>query len=224
MKRNAIYKGAVKISAPLGVVLALGACAPPGGGQVDDDRGVTSTITEPVSAEEIAELGDVEVAVWAEGGEEYSLYLFIPEFEERYRNVTVTTSIRSIDDLVTTVVNALNGDNAPDVAQGNQGFATDAALVEAGLIRPLDDVAEAYGWSSSFNQQLLGPLMWEPDGSEFRSGNLYGVSSVANNIGIFYNEEILDDAGVDVPETFEDMEDALEAVKDNGDQIGRAHV
>lgn len=203
------------IGAGVATALLAAACSPPGGG----DRSETelAEITEPITAEQIAELGDIELTVWAEAGEEETLDLFVPEFEDRYPNVDVQVSVRAIDDLVTTVVNALNSEDPPDVAQGNQGFGTDALLVEAGLLRPLEDVAEAYGWDESFNDQLLGPLRWEDDGSQFRSGDLYGISPVANNIGVFYNEEILQDAGVEIPSSLEEFEAALEAVHDNGD-------
>lgn len=208
-------RASLALSACAAAVLLVAACSPPGGEGHSEVE--FEPITERVTAEEIAELGDIDLTVWAEAGEEETLDAFVPEFEERYPNVTVQVSVRSIDDLVTTVVNALNGENPPDVAQGNQGFGTDAALVEAGLIRPLEDIAEVYGWNEAYNDQLLGPMRWESDGSQFRSGDLYGISAVANNIGIFYNTEILDDAGVEVPTTFAELEDALEALEANGD-------
>lgn len=218
MPRTSMRRRGLALTACGTAALLVAACSPPGGdADSSDSEAQTSTISEPVTAEEIAELGDIELTVWAEAGEEETLDAFVPEFEERYPNVTVQTSVRSIDDLVTTVVNALNGDNPPDVAQGNQGFGTDGALVEAGLIRSLDDIATAYGWDEAFNDQLLGPMQWESDGSQFRSGDLYGISPVANNIGIFYNEEILADAGVEVPTTFAELEEALAAVAANGD-------
>jgi raffinose/stachyose/melibiose transport system substrate-binding protein len=109
------------------------------------------------------------------------------------------------------------GEDPPDVAQGNQGYAVDGALVEAGLIRPLDDVAEAYGWEETIGEQLLGPMRWDDSGTQFRQGTIYGGSPAANNVGVFYNEAILERAGVDVPTTFAELEKALAAVKKAGE-------
>ncbi|WP_375000883.1 ABC transporter substrate-binding protein [Aeromicrobium sp. CTD01-1L150] len=215
MKRTPVNRRCVAVGVGAMALLLATACTPPG--QDEQDASEVEPIIEPVTPEEIADLGDIELDVWAEAGEEETLNAFVPQFEERYPNVTVQVSVRSIDDLVTTVVNALSGEDPPDVAQGNQGFGTDGALVEAGLIRPLEDLAEVYGWNESFSDQLLGPMRWEGDGSQFRAGDLYGVSPVANNIGVFYNADVLDDAGVDVPTTFGELEDALAAVESNGD-------
>ncbi len=194
------------------------ACSPPGSDSQDSEStGQGEEISSPVTAERVAELGEVELNVWAEAGEEQTLDRFVPEFEKRYPNVTVKVTIKSIDDLVTTVVNAMAGDNPPDVAQGNQGYAVDGALVEAGLVRSLDDVAEVYEWSDTIGDQLLGPMRWDEAGKQFRQGAVYAGSPVANNIGIFYNREILDKAGVEVPTTFAELEEALAAVKEAGE-------
>lgn len=194
------------------------ACSAPGSDSGNPaSSGQSKEISAPVTAEEVAALGDVELSVWAEAGEEQTLDRFVPEFEKRYPNVTVKVTIKSIDDLVTTVVNAMAGENPPDVAQGNQGYAVDGALVEAGLVRDLDDVAEVYDWSDTIGDQLLGPMRWDESGKQFRRGSVYAGSPVANNVGVFYNREILDRAGVDVPTTFAELEDALAAVKEAGE-------
>lgn len=215
MVRTWTKRSRLAVGACAAASLMIAACSPPGGSE--RETADVDAITEPITEEDVADLGDIELTVWAEAGEEETLDAFVPEFEARYPNVTVSVSVRSIDDLVTTVVNALSGDDPPDVAQGNQGFGTDSALVEAGLVRPLEDVADVYGWNEVFSDQLLGPLRWEDDGSQFRSGDLYGISPVANNVGIFYNTDVLEAAGVDVPTTFEEFEDALAAVQANGD-------
>lgn len=201
-----------------GLSLALtAACSPPGSTSGEgSDEGQLERIDSPVSAEQVEELGDVELTVWAEAGEEQTLDKFVPQFEERYPNVDVTVTTKSIDDLITTVVNAMAGDNPPDVAQGNQGYAVDGALVEAGLVRPLDDVAEVYDWTETIGEQLLGPMRWDESGTQFRQGTVYAGSPVANNVGVFYNEAVLAEAGVAVPTTFAEFEEALAAVKEAG--------
>lgn len=193
------------------------ACSTPGSSPSADSQQDQVTIDSPVTKEEISELGEVELAVWAEAGEEQTLAEFVPEFEERYPNVTVSVTTKSIDDLITTVVNAMAGNNPPDVAQGNQGYAVDGKLVEAGLVRSLDDIAEVYGWADTIGDQLLGPMRWDDSGTQFRTGSIYAASPAANNIGVFYNRNILEKAGVDVPTTFEEFEKALAEVNRSGE-------
>ena len=194
------------------------ACAPPGSGsQESKSKSQGEKISSQVTAEEVEKLGDVELKVWAEAGEEQTLDRFVPQFEKRYPNITVKVTIKSIDDLVTTVVNAMAGDNPPDVAQGNQGYAVDGALVEAGLVRSLDDVAKVYKWQDTIGDQLLGPMRWAEGGKQFRQGSVYAGSPVANNVGIFYNRDVLDKAGVEVPTTFAELEQAFAAVKKAGE-------
>ena len=199
------------------LMLAAG-CGAPGStpGEVGAAE-ATEEINGPVTPEDVAELGDVTLEVWADAGEEQTLDRFVPEFEEQYPNVDVEVTIKSIDDLITTVVNAMASGNPPDVAQGNQGYAVDGALVEADLIRPLDDVAEVYGWSETIGENLLGPMRWDDQGNQFRQGTVYAGSPVANNVGVFYNREVLDRAGVEVPTTFDEFEEALAAVEESGE-------
>lgn len=199
------------------LVLAA-ACSPPGSSPSDDGGDQSAErISSPVTDEEVEELGDVTLDVWAEAGEEQTLDQFIPEFEKRHPNVDVKLTVKSIDDLITTVVNAMASDSPPDVAQGNQGYAVDGALVQADLIRPLDDVAEVYDWSETIGDHLLGPMRWDDEGKQFRQGTIYAGSPVANNVGVFYNRDVLDKAGVEVPTTFAELEEALGAVKQAGE-------
>ena len=171
----------------------------------------------PVTQESVAELGDVTLTVWADGGEEATMEMFIPKFEAEYPNVSVDLTLKGFDDLMSTVVPALSGDSPPDIAQGNQGYAVDGTLVEAGLIRPLDDVAEAYGWSTAYNPADFGQFSWPEGAQSFGSGTLYGLSPVTEFVGVFYNKEKLTALGLEAPQTFSEFEAALEAASAAGE-------
>lgn len=198
--------------------LVMSGCSAPGGG-VTSPAVVTDEISAPVTAEQVAELGDITLSVWADQGEQDLMELFIPTYEEKYPNVTVEIQYKSFNDLVTTVVNAMNSDDAPDVAQGNQGWATDGALVKAGLIRPLDDVAAAYGYEDAAGDAIT-QLMWSEDGSVFGSGTIFGMSPDNQMVGIFYNKAKLAELGVEAPRTLEELTAALEA----GIALGEAPI
>ncbi|MFV0429005.1 MAG: ABC transporter substrate-binding protein [Arachnia sp.] len=219
IQRGMLRSGAVVLTA---AALALAGCSAPSGNNDDTTTGdqttavVAEEITAPVTPEQVAELGDITLSVWADQGEQDFMEAFVPTYEEMFPNVTVEIQYKSYNDLVATVLNAMNSSDAPDVTQGNQGWATDGALVKAGLIRPMDDVAAAYGYTDAAGD-AISQLMWSPDGSEFGSGTIYGLSPDNQMVGIFYNKAKLAELGLDVPRTLEDLEAALEAGKGLGE-------
>jgi raffinose/stachyose/melibiose transport system substrate-binding protein len=211
-------KAAAVLSAAAVTALVMSGCSAPGGGETSPAE-VTDVISAPVTAEQVAELGEVTLSVWADQGEQSLMELYVPAYEEMYPNVTVEVQYKSFNDLVTTVVNAMNSDDAPDVAQGNQGWATDGALVRAGLIRPLDDVAAAYDYEGAAGDAIT-QLMWSEDGSVFGSGTIFGMSPDNQMVGIFYNKTKLAELGLGVPRTLEELKIALDA----GLELGEAPI
>lgn len=204
----------------LGLTAALAAlataCGAPGSSATDDETADVATIDAPVSKADVEKLGDVTLQVWADAGEQATLDHYVPAFEKKYPNVDVQLTVKSFDDLTKTVVNAMNGDDPPDVAQGNQGYQVDGALVEAGLVRPLDDVAEVYGWEKDFGGYPLDQFRWNEQGTQWGTGKLYGNSPVTQYIGVFYNEKLLDRAGVQPPKSYADLVASLPKLKANG--------
>ena len=81
------------------------------------------------------------------------------QFEEENPNIT-----RRLDQSATSrsypaqIKLALNSEDGPDVAIGNLGWALDGPLIKAGLLRPLDDYAEAYGWDTRYPEVGLRQL------------------------------------------------------------------
>ncbi|MFV0252999.1 MAG: ABC transporter substrate-binding protein [Beutenbergiaceae bacterium] len=214
--RRGMSKSAV-LAVAAGAALTIAGCTAPGAGNDDEDTGGEDTgsaagseISAPVTPEEVAELGDITLSVWADQGEQEFMDAFIPEFESTFANVTVEIQYKSYNDLVTTVLNAMNSDDAPDVTQGNQGWATDGALVEAGLIRPLDDVATAYGYQEAAGD-AISQLQWSDDGATFGSGTIYGMSPDNQMVGIFYNKAKLADLGLEAPRTLDELQAAMAA-------------
>ncbi len=202
----------------LGLALALSACSAPGSGAAKPASSTSASeqITAPITAEQVAALGQVTLHVWADQGEESLMKLVVPKYEKQFSNVKVDIQYKSFNDLTATVVNALNSTDAPDVAQGNQGWATDGALVKAGLVRPLDDVADAYGYRQAAGS-AISQLEWSADGKTFGSGTVYGLSPDNQMVGIFYNKAKLNGLGLQPPATFEDLAAALGKAKSAGE-------
>lgn len=212
--------------------VALAGCAAPGSGASSDAVAIEE-ITSPVTAEQIAELGDVTLSVWADQAEEPLLDWLVPVYEETFPNVAVEVTYKSFDDLVATVVNAAASSSPPDLFQGNIGYAVDGALVGARLIRPLDDIADAYGWTSDSGASTLSPAMWNEEGTAFGSGTLYGMSPISEVQGIYYNVAKLEALGLEAPTSIDALGAALPValaagerpiVLGNSDQYAATHV
>ena len=154
--------------------VALAGCSAPGG-STSESTTVSDTITAPVTPAQVKALGKVTLNVWADQGEQDLMKSIVPAYEKQFPNVTVKIQFKSFNDLTATVLNAMNSDSAPDVTQGNQGWATDGALVKAHLIRPLDDVVKAYDYEKAAGA-AISQLEWSTDGKTFGSGSVYGMS------------------------------------------------
>jgi len=86
-------------------------------------------------------------------------------------------------------------------------------LVKGGLLRPLDEYAEAYGWADRYSKVLIDLNRFSSDGAEFGSGELFGLSQMGEIVGVFYDRERVPE----LPRTFEEFEGMLEDAKDRGD-------
>ncbi|MCU1635736.1 MAG: hypothetical protein JWQ68_975 [Cryobacterium sp.] len=220
------------IAGALALAVTLAGCSAPGSGS-----GGTATeqdvITAPLTAADVAELGDVTLSLWADQAEEPLMDLLVPAYEAAYPTVSVDVTYKSFDDLIATAVNAAASNSAPDLFQGNIGYALDGALVKGQLVRPLDDVADVYGWTEGTGASTLAPARWSKDASTFGSGTLYGMSPISEVQGIYYNKAKLQALGLDAPSSIDQLKGDLAVASQagelpimlgNADQYAGAHI
>ena len=138
------------------------------------------------------------------------------QFAEAHPGVTIQREAYSTDDLGLTLPRALSQDGGPDVAMINQGLSNMAALVKAGLLLPLNAYADQYDWWSRYGAGLHARNSVTDDGSQVGSGSLYGVSVTSEVVAVFYNKQIFSDLGLEVPATWDELETALQTIKDGG--------
>ena len=79
-----------------------------------------------------------------------------------------------------------------------------APLLNANLVRPLDDLIAKYGQDLQPNQLIKV------------DGKTYAIAFDANSQHLFYRKDILEKAGVQPPKTYEDVLAAAKAIKDKG--------
>jgi raffinose/stachyose/melibiose transport system substrate-binding protein len=201
------------VAAGLAAVL-VAACAP---GEDTDDGAEEPAATVETNP---AEMGEVTLVVWDQevrGGQNQQIEQLNESFQDEYPNITIDRVSRSFEDLQATLQLALTGDDAPDVAQANNGRADMGAFVEAKLLKPLDDYAEAYGWDERFPDSVRAVASYTPDGATFGEGSLYGVAQQGELVGVFYNKAKLQQLGIEVPQTWEEFLAALDTAKAAGE-------
>jgi raffinose/stachyose/melibiose transport system substrate-binding protein len=139
------------------------------------------------------------------------------EFEATYPNVTIKRVNRDFGELKSLLKLSMSGPNGPDVVEANQGWPDMGGLVKAGLLLPLDNYAQAYGWTDRVSDNVMAVSRWSPDGAQFGTGNLYGFTTMGEIIGVYYNKQKLQQLGLDVPATFDEFQQDLETAKAAGE-------
>jgi raffinose/stachyose/melibiose transport system substrate-binding protein len=138
------------------------------------------------------------------------------EFEAQKQGVTVEHQGFETAQLDDQLQRAIQSGEGPDISQINNGENSMGPLVRAGLILPMDDYAEQYGWNNLLSPGLIARNRYTEDGQTIGQGVLWGVSSTAEIVGFYYNKQIFADNGVEIPETFADLEAAMQTFKDAG--------
>ncbi len=136
-------------------------------------------------------------------------------FTELHPNVTIELVQTPFADYQTSLKLALASDDAPDIVQYSPGPMR--AIVPAGLVEPLDEYAEAYGWRDRVSPSLLGMLTSNEDATQYGTGNLYAMPGAIQMIGVFYNADLTEAAGIDgEPATLAEFEEDVAAVAESG--------
>jgi ABC-type glycerol-3-phosphate transport system substrate-binding protein len=181
----------------LALVLLVGAC----GGDDDEAGGTTAGET---TAEEAVSGSIAFTGVWT-GDEQRFFQAVIDAFEEKNPDATVTYTAGG-DNIVTVLSTAVEGGNPPEMASLAQpGVVADFA--ERGALQSLDFVSDAI--TENFGQSILdvGSVDGTPYGLLFKAAN---KSTVWYNVGAF------EEAGVDPPESWDDLLAAADTINQSG--------
>lgn len=169
---------------------------------------------------DIAAAGEVTLTVWDQevrGGQNEQMEQLNAAFMEAYPNVTIERHSQAFEDLETTLRLALTDADAPDVVQANNGRNMMGRFVEAGLLLPLDDYAEAFGWFDRYSPTVLQYSTYSDDAVVFGDGSLYGLAQVGEVVGVFYSKQKLADLGLELPADWAAFDEALAAAAEAGE-------
>jgi raffinose/stachyose/melibiose transport system substrate-binding protein len=168
----------------------------------------------PVAAQE-----DVTLVVWdnwVRDAEQEMIEILNAEFEAAHPGVTIEREVYSTDDLTDILPLELSNESGPDVTMINQGYSGMGALVEAGLLLPLNDYADEFGWWDRYAEGLHSRNSFSEDGMQFGVGNLYGVSNTAEVVGVYYHRDMFEEYGLEIPQTLAEYEALMDTLVDAG--------
>ena len=172
------------------LVLVAAGCGGDDGGGVEGSEDVSGSISV--------------MAIWG-GDEQASFQQVIDGFTELYPNVTVKYTSGG-DNLAPLLSTAVEGGNPPDIAAvGQPGLMADFAAKDA--IQPIDDLREAIVDNFGESVADVGAI----------DGTQYGIMfKGANKSTVWYNVADFEEAGVEAPETWDDLKEDASTLKAAG--------
>ncbi|MCC2031510.1 ABC transporter substrate-binding protein [Microbacterium allomyrinae] len=136
----------------------------------------------------------------------------IAAFEEAETGIEVKTTVLPLASFADTLTTQLAAGTAPELIFNQPQPAPDQVVaLDDYLAEPNPYNADADSWLDEFNPNAYG------DAQRDAKGQLYWVPFNLVIAGLFYNQEALDDAGVEAPiASIGDLIDACSALKDAG--------
>lgn len=194
INKRSSMRAAAGIAAAAAVAMSLTAC-----GASDDAGGGGDTFT-------ILQYENPETAQ----GQGWQLALEI--FQEKHPDVKVDFQTTSFDAMRQNAKITLTGDNVPDVIEFNKGNADGGQLAGQGLLSPLTEQVEEYGWDEKITGGMQAFAKYDEQGLA-GSGDWYGIPNIGEYVMFYYNKELFAQAGItEPPTTLEEFEADMDAL------------
>lgn len=131
----------------------------------------------------------------------------VTQYETEHPNIKIELDSLNTDQQKLKLKTQAASKEVPDITIVNPA-AQMQPFVDAGLFAPLNDMLDQNGLKDTFQDGLLDWYSFD--------GNTYALPD-GNNIGVvYYNKELFEKAGVQVPTTFEEMLKVVATLKDKG--------
>ncbi|MCL3860461.1 ABC transporter substrate-binding protein [Actinotalea sp. K2] len=135
-------------------------------------------------------------------------------FEEE-TGATVEFERKAFEQIQQTAGMVLSSDEGPDIMEYNKGNATAGLLSSQGLLTDLTDVAEERGWASALPESIQTTARYDERGV-MGSGSWYGVPNYGEFVTVYFNRDLFEEHGVEVPSTLAEMESAMDTFLEAG--------
>lgn len=174
------------------IILSLTACgdSTAADGKVEKDTSLSGEITFWHSFVQGARMEAVERAV--------------DKFTERYPNVTIHVETMTWSDFKSRWKEGMETGSLPDMSTACNLYEVEE-LVNAGVLQPVDEVIDSIG-RELFSDNVLTEISHE--------GGIYGVPYYSHAYVMWYRQDLLDEAGLSVPSTWEELYQAARALTD----------
>jgi len=189
------------------MTVVLAGCTPTAssaGGELDASQVSTKITDKPVTLT-LSYVNDPPTKALIEG------------FQDKYPNVTIDATQIPFGDYIKSINRSMASSTPPDIAQYSGGAMR--TLIPAGLVYNLDPYREAYGWKDSFPASSVETFTTDKStgAKQLGSGSLYAVPGGMSVLGVFYNKELLAQAGVkELPETLDEFSKDLKTIQSSG--------
>lgn len=186
---RSVLRVAALTASAIVAVGTLAACAPGGSAAPSDDESS----------------GPVTLTWWdyySEGAANTQLQELLDEYQDAHPDVTIEREFIAYADLKQSLLQSAGAGSLPDVVVINspdhQQFA------ELGIAANLDDKLAEWGQLDQYPEGLIASATYED--------SIYGLPISANCLAVFYNPAMLEEAGIEPPTTWEEMEEAAAAL------------
>lgn len=159
----------------------------------------TEAPPEEPTAEPEAAAPEATLTIWADDTRTPILLDLADDFLAEYNVALDVQDLGTVQDIRTQIIIAAPAGEGPDIYIGVHDWL--GALVDSGLVEPID----LGGKESEFVDSSLQAFT-------FTDGNLYGVPYATENLGFFYNTELVPEP----PTTWDEVWDIGQELKDAG--------
>nr|WP_251857286.1 extracellular solute-binding protein [Herbiconiux sp. L3-i23] len=138
----------------------------------------------------------------------------IKVFEEE-TGAKVEFEAKSFEQIRQTASQVLNSNEAPDILEYNKGNATAGLLASQGLLTPITDAVEEYGWDDKLAPALQTTARYSDEGV-MGSGDWYGVPNYGEYVTVYYNKNAFAAKGLEVPTTLDEFTAVMDSFVADG--------
>ena len=124
--------------------------------------------------------------------------------QQQYPNVSVSYQTIPFAELTNKLIGSAAANQGPDIIVTNGAYAPQ--LADVGAVLPLDSYWANYADADQFSEAVMASV----------DGALYAVQSYTNLLALYYNQDLLDELGLQPPTTYDELESAMAAAKDAG--------
>lgn len=122
---------------------------------------------------------------------------------------------KSFEQIQKTASQVLDTDAAPDLMEFNKGNATAGFLASAGLITDISAAVAEHGWADKLAPSLQTTAKYS-DAGVMGGDTWYGVPNYGEFVGVYYNQDAFEEAGLEIPTTYDDFLTVLDAFVEKG--------